>query len=74
MRNPVIFILVGLFVFGSLMLVGCVKKPVPTAETPETAEVTPETAAPVPETLAPETSATVEEAPAEEGAPGEGGK
>lgn len=75
MRNLVVFILVALFICGGLMLVGCKKKEeVPTAETVETAAVTPETVEPLPATPAtPETVGTAE-APAEEGAPGEGGE
>jgi hypothetical protein len=72
MRNLVVFILVALFALGGLMLVGCKKKEAaPTAETgtvmPETVEAPPETPA------TPATAATGVEAPAEEGAPGEGG-
>ncbi len=74
MRNLVVFILVALFAFGGLMLVGCKKKVEPA--TAETGEVMPETVEePMPETPAtPEMPATgEEEAPAEEGEPGEGG-
>ncbi len=71
MRSFIVFILVALFAFGGLTLVGCVKKP--PAETPATPEVAPETPEVVPETpVAPETPGTVEEAPAEEAPPGEG--
>lgn len=74
MRNFLVFILVALFACGGLMLVGCKTREAP-AETAETGEVMPETVEePVPETPAPETPATVEEPPAEEGEPGEGGE
>jgi hypothetical protein len=73
MRNLLVFILVALFACGGLMLVGCKKKVEP-AETAETAEVLPETVEEPVETAEVPAETGVEEAPAEEGEPGEGGE
>ena len=72
MRNLTVFILVAIFAFGGLMLVGCKKKevPSPTAETGTVVPETPATPAP-PET--PTTAATGDEKPTAEGPPGDGG-
>ncbi len=73
MRNLLVFILVALFACGGLMLVGCKKKEEP-VETAETAEVVPETVEEPVETAEEPAETGVEEAPAEEGEPGEGGE
>jgi len=71
MRSFIVFILVALFAFGGLTLVGCVKKPPEEAATPEAAPATPEPEPEPPATPEP-APGTVEEAPAEEAPPGEG--
>ena len=73
MRNLLVFILVALFACGGQKLGGCKKKVEP-AETAETAEVVPATVEEPVETAEVPAETGVEEAPAEEGEPGEGGE